>query len=72
MPKGVIRYFNEGRGYGFIESNEQTQGNGENVYVHHSEIVADGYKTLKEGQQVSFELREGEHGLEATNVTKLS
>jgi CspA family cold shock protein len=66
MPRGVIKFFNENRGYGFIESERK-----ENIYVHYSAIKEVGYKTLKEGQEVWFDLRNGQHGLEAVNVHKI-
>lgn len=66
MPRGVITFFNENRGYGFIESERK-----ENIYVHYSAIKEVGYKTLKEGQEVWFDLKNGQHGLEAVNVHKI-
>ncbi len=69
MPKGVIKFFNESRGYGFIEQGapEQVQ-----VFVHHTQIADDGYRTLKEGEEVEFDIREGRRGPEAVNVHKMS
>ena len=66
MPRGVIKYFNDTRGYGFIESDER-----ENIFVHFSAIKEPGYQTLEEGQKVWFDVREGQRGLEAVNVHKL-
>ncbi len=73
MPKGVIKFFNDGKGYGFIEA-EDTPGQAmtEGVFVHHSQIEDKGYRTLKVGESVSFEVREGRRGLEAVNVQKLT
>jgi CspA family cold shock protein len=68
MPKGVITFFNEKKGYGFIEA-EETPTPG--VFVHHSQIAHSGYRTLKEGEVVVFDVREGSGGLEAVNVHKL-
>ncbi len=66
MVKGTVKWFNATKGYGFI-STEQ----GEDVFVHYSAIQSDGYKTLEEGQQVEFEIVQGEKGPQATNVVKL-
>lgn len=72
MPKGVIKFFNESKGYGFIET-EETPGHSRHagVYVHHSQIAATGYRTLREGEAVEFDVREGRGGLEAVNVQRL-
>jgi CspA family cold shock protein len=66
MVKGTVKWFNATKGYGFI-STEQ----GEDVFVHYSAIQSDGYKTLEEGQNVEFEIVQGEKGPQATNVVKL-
>lgn len=66
MPRGIIKFFNEQKGYGFIESE-----NIDSIYVHYSAIKKIGYKTLKEGQEVWFDVREGQRGLEAINVHKI-
>ena len=66
MPRGIIKFFNETKGYGFIESDQK-----DNIFVHHSSIKKDGYKTLEEGQEVWFDVREGQRGLEAVNVHKI-
>jgi CspA family cold shock protein len=66
MPRGVIKFFNESKGYGFIES-----GREDNIFVHHSAIRKHGYKTLEEGEEVGFEVRQGQHGVEAVNVHKI-
>jgi CspA family cold shock protein len=69
MPRGRIKFFNEAKGYGFIEADEGSLEAG--VYVHHSQIAQPGYRTLKEGEAVEFDLREGSSGLEAVNVQRL-
>ena len=66
MPRGFIKFFNDRKGYGFIESERK-----DTVFVHHSAIMEVGYKTLREGEEVWFEIREGQRGLEAVNVHKI-
>ncbi len=66
MPEGRVKWFNEKKGYGFISWDD-----GEDVFVHYSEIVTDGFKTLAEDQEVSFEIKDGPKGLQATNVKPL-
>ena len=65
MATGKVKWFNDAKGYGFIE-----QDGGEDVFVHFSAIQMDGFKTLAEGQQVSFEIKSGDKGLHAANVTR--
>lgn len=65
MNKGTVKWFNAQKGYGFI-TNEST---GEDVFVHFSGIAGEGYKSLKEGQNVTFDITEGNRGLQAVNVT---
>jgi len=65
MPKGKVKWFNDAKGYGFIE-----QEGGEDVFVHFSAIQMDGFKTLAEGQVVEFEVQAGEKGLHAANVVR--
>ena len=65
MNKGTVKWFNAQKGYGFI-TNEST---GEDVFVHFSGIAGDGYKSLEEGQNVTFDITEGNRGLQAVNVT---
>ena len=67
MSKGRIKWFNDAKGYGFIE---QPDGQ-EDVFVHFSAINMEGFKTLAEGQEVEFELRQTEKGLQAANVTRV-
>ena len=67
MPKGKVKWFSNQKGYGFI-----TPENGKDVFVHHTAIQGDGYKTLNEGQEVEFEITQGPKGEQAVNVTKLS
>jgi len=66
MLRGTVKWFNDARGYGFI-----ARENGEQVYVHHTVIEGAGYRTLHEGEQVEFEERQGERGLEAAHVVKV-
>lgn len=61
---GKVKFFNAEKGYGFITSEE-----GKDIFVHFSAIVADGFKTLEEGQSVNFDVVEGDRGLQASNVT---
>ena len=65
MNQGTVKWFNAQKGYGFI-TNEST---GEDVFVHFSGIVADGFKTLEEGQSVTFDIEQGAKGAQAVNVT---
>ena len=64
MNKGTVKWFNGTKGYGFI-TNAAT---GEDVFVHFTGIVAEGFKTLEEGQNVTFDITEGNRGPQATNV----
>ena len=66
MANGIVKWFNAQKGYGFIE-----QEDGPDVFVHHSGINSSGFKTLNEGDQVSFEIEQGKKGPAATNVTVL-
>jgi CspA family cold shock protein len=66
MTNGTVKWFNAEKGYGFI-----SQESGDDVFVHFSAIQGKGFKTLEEGQSVSFEIEEGPRGKQASNVTKL-
>ena len=66
MPNGTVKWFNESKGFGFIASEE-----GEDVFVHYSSIAGDGFKSLVEGDSVSFEVEQGPKGPKAVNVIKL-
>ncbi len=63
MATGSVKWFNEQKGYGFI-----SQDDGEDAFVHYSEIQGDGFRTIYEGQQVDFEVTQGPKGPQATNV----
>ncbi|MFD2616750.1 cold-shock protein [Terrilactibacillus laevilacticus] len=66
MEQGKVKWFNAEKGFGFIE-----REGGDDVFVHFSAIQTDGFKTLDEGQEVSFEVEQGQRGPQATNVVKL-
>ena len=66
--RGKVKWFNESKGYGFIE----LEGGKEDVFVHYSAINGEGYKSLTEGQEVTFEVVTGDKGLQAQNVEKAS
>lgn len=68
MANGVVKWFNDSKGYGFI----QQDGGGEDVFVHFSAIQASGFKSLAEGDHVSFDIQQGPKGLQAANVAKVS
>ncbi|HKZ46431.1 MAG TPA: cold-shock protein [Thermodesulfobacteriota bacterium] len=63
MANGTVKWFNESKGYGFLE-----QESGEDVFVHFTAISGDGFKTLKEGQKVQFDVVKGPKGPQAANV----
>jgi CspA family cold shock protein len=64
MPTGTVKWFNNAKGYGFILADE----GGEDLFAHYSAIAMEGYKTLKAGQAVSFEITKGDKGLHAINI----
>tara|TARA_Y100001960_G_scaffold26882_1_gene23669 strand:+ start:100 stop:297 length:198 start_codon:yes stop_codon:yes gene_type:complete len=65
MATGKVKWFNPTKGYGFIKPDD----GGEDLFVHHSSIQGEGYKSLKEDQSVTFEVEDGEKGPQATNVS---
>jgi CspA family cold shock protein len=64
VAEGTVKWFSNEKGYGFIEREE-----GDDVFVHFSSITMDGYKSLREGQRVEFEVVQGDKGLQAANVS---
>ena len=66
MPQGKVKWFNDAKGFGFIAQSE-----GKDVFVHHTAIVAEGFRSLAEGDEVEFEITNGPKGLAATNVRKI-
>lgn len=65
MEKGTVKWFNNAKGYGFI-----TRENGEDLFVHFKSILGEGYRSLKQGDAVQFDVEQGTKGLQASNVTK--
>lgn len=66
MEKGSVKWFNDSKGYGFI-----ARDGGQDVFVHHTAIMADGFRSLNEGDRVEFEVTEGPKGLQAKNVRRV-
>jgi cold shock protein len=66
MAQGIVKWFNDSKGFGFI-----AQEGGEDVFVHHSAIEADGFRSLTEGERVEFEVQRGPKGLQASSVRKV-
>lgn len=65
MEKGTVKWFNSEKGYGFI-----TRENGEDVFAHFSAIQGEGFKTLEDGQNVTFDVENSDRGLQAVNIVK--
>jgi CspA family cold shock protein len=65
VPEGTVKWFNDKKGYGFI-----SQEGGNDIFVHYSAIQGDGFRSLKEGERVRFEVVQGPKGLQAANVAK--
>ena len=68
MANGTVKWFNDAKGYGFITPDEGTK----DLFVHHSNIAGEGFKSLAEGARVSYDERQGEKGPEATNVAAVA
>ena len=66
MAQGTVKWFNPEKGFGFISRED-----GDDVFVHHTAIVGEGYRSLEQGQRVSFDVTQGKKGPQAANVTKL-
>jgi CspA family cold shock protein len=67
LAQGTVKWFSNEKGYGFIERED-----GDDLFVHFSEIAVDGYRTLAQGQRVEFEITQGDKGLQASKVTPIS
>jgi cold shock protein len=67
MAQGTVKWFSTEKGYGFISPDD----GGDDVFVHHTGIAGEGFKTLEEGEKVTYEVTEGRKGLQATNVSRL-
>ena len=67
MAQGTVKWFNDDKGYGFITPDE----GGNDLFVHHSGIAGNGFKSLEEGNEVSYEATQGQKGMQANNVSKV-
>jgi CspA family cold shock protein len=67
MPSGTVKWFDDKKGFGFIENDD-----GGDIFVHHTGIQGSGFKTLSDGERVSFDIEQGEKGPKAVNVVKVS
>ena len=65
MDTGIVKWFNDKKGFGFITPDDGA----DDLFVHHSEITAEGYRSLQDGQKVEYEVAKGDKGLQATKVT---
>jgi CspA family cold shock protein len=65
MSRGTVKWFNDAKGYGFIHLSD-----GEDIFVHHSAIQGSGFRTLQEGEEVEFEVKQTERGAQASNVVR--
>jgi CspA family cold shock protein len=68
MPKGTVKWFNDAKGFGFLRAD----GVDNDIFVHHTAILSDGFRTLNQGEQVEFEMVQGPKGLKAENVHRNS
>ncbi|MDH3495917.1 MAG: cold shock domain-containing protein [Gemmatimonadota bacterium] len=67
MAQGTVKWFNDAKGFGFVQ-----QDDGQDVFVHHTAIAMDGFRSLAQGDRVEFEIKEGPKGLQAANVKKVT
>ncbi len=67
MAQGTVKWFNDAKGFGFVQ-----QDGGQDVFVHHTAIVMEGFRSLAEGDRVEFEVKQGPKGLQAANVRKIN
>ena len=67
MAQGTVKWFNDAKGFGFVQ-----QDGGQDVFVHHTAIIAEGFRSLAEGDRVEFEVKQGTKGLQAANVRKIT